>query len=288
MTFAACSSENLDTPQVPLTINATIDGVATRADDSFGEGAQIGVYIEAETEAETRTNVLFQTSDGSNFSTPSGVAPIYFNSEEMVVKAYYPYNENGSWTVQTTDQNSLQNYLYAECKASAATGTAVLTFKHLLCKLTLKFSLGEGYDGIAMDAPSSVTIDGIKTEGVYNAPYERIDVLNSSGETLSISSGLVGTTVELRVIPQTLESKSFTLTATYEGNEYSATVPVKDGELLANKNYIYNVKIDQEKLTVSSSSAISAWDEKKSDDAVDVVYSGDVTSSAVVTTDHGE
>jgi hypothetical protein len=144
--------------------------------------------------------------------------------------------------------------------------------------------LGEGYDGIAMDAPSSVTIDGIKTEGVYNAPYERIDVLNSSGETLSISSGLVGTTVELRIIPQSVES--FTLTVTYDGNEYAATVPVKGGELLANKNYIYNVKIDKEKLTVSSSSAISAWE--TSEGAADVVYSGDVTSSAVVTTDHGE
>jgi hypothetical protein len=291
MTFAACSSENLDTPQVPLTINATIDGVATRSADvyDFGIDDVIGVYAgDAKNYKfvhEMESSILFEPSEDAY--------KIYISSDNMPVKAYYPYNKDGSMSITTSSQNGISDCLYGEGTASAIDGKAHLVFHHLMCKITLKFSLGEGYsESYAISKTGSVTIDGIKTEGSYTAPNDKIDLSSDSGETIALDRGALpldmDATMELRIIPQTLESKSFTLTATYDGNEYSATVPVKDGELLANKNYIYNVKIDQEKLTVSSSSAISAWDEKKSDDAVDVVYSGDVTSSAVVTTDHGE
>jgi hypothetical protein len=279
MTFAACSSENLDTPQVPLTINATIDGVATRAEvTSFTADDIIGVY------AGGKEDVRFDTSDGKNFSISlMSDTKIYFTSDEMDVEAYYPYNDYGSFS--TTDQEDVTDYLYAKGTASAVTGNADLVFKHLLSKLIINFSLGDGYSSSTIDTDklSSISVTGLKTNGKFTLPGTITITDDTEG---AITPEMSGATGKLRVIPQSLES--FTLTATYDGNEYAATVPVKDGELLANKNYIYNVKIDQEKLTVSSSSAISAWDEKKSDDAVDVVYSGDVTSTAVVTTDHGE
>jgi hypothetical protein len=292
MTFAACSSENLDTPQVPLTINATIDGVATRRSDvyDFGIDDVIGVYAgDAKNYKfvhEMESSILFEPSEDAY--------KIYISSDNMPVKAYYPYNKDGSMSITTSSQTGtgITDYLYGEGTASAIDGKAHLVFHHLMCEITLKFSLGEGYSGsYVINKTGSVTIDGIKTEGSYTAPNDKIDLSSDSGETITLNGGEtldMDATMKLRIIPQTLESKSFTLTVTYDGNEYAATVPVKDGELKANKNYIYNVKIDKEKLTVSSSSAISAWDEKKSDDAVDVVYSGDVTSTAVVTTDHGD
>jgi hypothetical protein len=288
MTFAACSSENLDTPQVPLTINATIDGVATRSADvyDFGIDDVIGVYAgDAKNYKfvhEMESSILFEPSEDAY--------KIYISSDNMPVKAYYPYNKDGSMSITTSSQNGITDCLYGEGTASAIDGKAHLVFHHLMCKITLKFSLGEGYSSsYVINKTGSVTIDGIKTSGTYTAPNDKIDLSSDSGETITLNGGEVldmDATLVLRIIPQSVES--FTLTVTYDGNEYAATVPVKDGELLANKNYIYNVKIDKEKLTVSSSSAISAWDEKKSDDAVDVVYSGDVTSTAVVTTDHGE
>jgi hypothetical protein len=288
MTFAACSSENLDTPQVPLTINATIDGVATRSADvyDFGIDDVIGVYAgDAKNYKfvhEMESSILFEPSEDAY--------KIYISSDNMPVKAYYPYNKDGSMSITTSSQNGITDCLYGEGTASAIDGKAHLVFHHLMCKITLKFSLGEGYSSsYVINKTGSVTIDGIKTSGTYTAPNDKIDLSSDSGETITLNGGEVldmDATLVLRIIPQSVES--FTLTVTYDGNEYAATVPVKDGELLANKNYIYNVKIDKEKLTVSSSSAISAWDEKTSDDAVDVVYSGDVTSSAVVTTDHGE
>jgi hypothetical protein len=288
MTFAACSSENLDTPQVPLTINATIDGVATRSADvyDFGIDDVIGVYAgDAKNYKfvhEMESSILFEPSEDAY--------KIYISSDNMPVKAYYPYNKDGSMSITTSSQNGITDCLYGEGTASAIDGKAHLVFHHLMCKITLKFSLGEGYSSsYVINKTGSVTIDGIKTSGTYTAPNDKIDLSSDSGETITLNGGEVldmDATLVLRIIPQSVES--FTLTATYDGNEYSATVPVKDGELLANTNYIYNVKIDKEKLTVSSSSAISKWDEEIADDDVDVVYSGDVTSSAVVTTDHGE
>jgi hypothetical protein len=279
MTFAACSSENLDTPQVPLTINATIDGVATRAEvTSFISGDIIGVY------AGGKEDVRFDTSDGKNFSISLiSDTKIYFTSDEMDVEAYYPYSDYGSFS--TTDQDEITDYLYAKGTASAATGNADLVFTHLLSKLTINFSLGDGYSSptIGTGMLTSISVTGLKTNGTFTRPGTI--AINDNTED-AMTPEVSDATAKCLVIPQSVES--FTLTATYDGNEYAATVPVKGGELLANKNYIYNVKIDKEKLTVSSSSAISAWDEKKSDDAVDVVYSGDVTSTAVVTTDHGE
>jgi hypothetical protein len=276
MTFAACSSENLDTPQVPLTINATIDGVATRADDSFGEGAQIGVY------AEGKENVLFTADEKVNFVSET---PIYINSEEMTVKAYFPYSSTTtSKEIKTTDQMALTDYLYAEGKASAVTGKADLVFHHLLSQITLNVSYGEGYDSSQTLSEYKVDLGGLKTKGTFTPP-STVEATGGEDDNIRISCFYESSTA-LIVIPQQVES--FSLTILIDQTEYAATVTVKDGELKANKNYIYNVKIDQEKLTVSSSSAISAWDEKKSDDDVDVVYSGDVTSSEVVTTDHGE
>jgi hypothetical protein len=279
MTFAACSSENLDTPQVPLTINATIDGVATRAEvTSFIDGDIIGVYAGGE------KDVRFDTSDGKSFSISlMSDTKIYFTSDEMDVEAYYPYSDYGSFS--TADQEYATDYLYAKATASAVTGNADLVFKHLLSKLTINFSLGDGYSSptIGTGKLTSISVTGLKTNGTFTRPGT-IAITDNTEDAMTPE--VSDATAKCLVIPQSVES--FTLTATYDGNDYAATVPVKDGELLANKNYIYNVKIDQEKLTVSSSSAISAWDEKKSDDAVDVVYSGDVTSTAVVTTDHGE
>jgi hypothetical protein len=279
MTFAACSSENLDTPQVPLTINATIDGVATRAEmTSFIDDEKgIGVY------AGDRENVCFTTDDGSNFNVPSQESPVYFNSDEMEVEAYYPYNYDGTFV--TKNQKYILDYLYAKGTAMAAVGRVNLVFRHLLSKITVNFSLGDGYSSPTIDTGklSSISVTGLKTNGTFTRPGT---ITITDDVEAAITPVMTDATCKCLVIPQSVES--FTLTATYNGNEYAATVPVKGGELLANKNYIYNVKIDKEKLTVSSSSAISAWDEKKSDDAVDVVYSGDVTSTAVVTTDHGE
>jgi hypothetical protein len=276
MTFAACSSENLDTPQVPLTINATIDGVATRAEKtSFGEGAQIGVY------AEGKENVLFTADEKVNFVSET---PIYINSDEMTVKAYFPYSSTTtSKEIKTTDQMALTDYLYAEGKASAVTGKADLVFHHLLSQITLNVSYGEGYDSDQTLSYYKVDLGGLKTKGTFTPP-STVEATGGEDDNIRISCNTSSTAII--VIPQQVES--FSLTILIDQTEYAATVPVKGGELLANTNYIYNVKIDKEKLTVSPSSAISAWDEKKSDDAVDVVYSGDVTSTAVVTTDHGE
>lgn len=264
MIFAACSnSDSIDqaAKQVPLTINATIDGEATRS-NSFGDGAQIGVY------AGGKENVLFTADKDVNFTSET---PIYFSSEKMTVKAYFPYSssENTSKVINTADQTFLTDHLYAEATASAATGTANIVFRHLLSKVTLNVTWGAGYDNNNGVSTYSVTVSGLKTKATYTLPGT-IEIADDSDD-IHLTSRQSKT--ELLLIPQ--EAESFTLNIIIDRNEYAATVPVKGGKLEANTNYIYSVKIDKEKLTVSSSSSVAAWDVEKPEGYVDVIYSGE-------------
>lgn len=262
MTFAACSSESLETP-APLTINATIDGETTRAEvSSFKVGDFIGVFAGGE------TDVPFTTTDGVNFRiSETSHTAIYFKSEEMEVKAYYPYNDDGSFS--TTDQDDVSDYLYAEGTASIETGTADLEFQHLMSKLTFNISYGEGYSSSESLSHYSIEVSGIKTTGTFTAPG---DVVATGGEDGVMVQDCWESPATLLVIPQDI--KSFTLTVLIDRNSFSATVPVKGGKLEDGKNYIFTAKVDKEKLTVSSSSVIAGWDKKDPAD-VNVIHSGD-------------
>jgi hypothetical protein len=260
MTFAACSSESLDTP-ASLTINATIDGVATRAEvTSVNDIGEIGVYTN------DRSNILFKLSNGTTIYSE---AKIYVTSEDMVVKAYYPYINSGTESINTTDQDDVSDYLYAEGTASVETGTADLKFHHLMSKLTLNVSYGEGYSSSESLSHYSIEVSGIKTTGTFTAPD---DVVATGGENELMVQDCWESPATLLVIPQDI--KSFTLTVLIDRNSFSATVPVKGGKLEDGKNYIFTAKVDKEKLTVSSSSVITGWDKKEPAD-VNVIYSGD-------------
>jgi hypothetical protein len=264
MIFAACSnSDSLDqtAQQVPLTINATIDGEATRmSGNAFETGDKINVLI-----GDATTYTLFSTEDGTSFTAEN---PVYFNAEKIVIKAYYPYD--CATDINTAEQSSVKDILYAAGTASILTGSVDLTFRHLMAKLTLKFSLGEGYSSSIDDTLlTDVTVTGIMTTGTFTAP----GTIETKGDKASIVPTMSGAAGTCLIIPQ--ETESLELTATYDGNEYAATVPVKGGKLEANMNYIYSVKIDKEKLTVSSSSSVAAWDVEEPEGYVDVIYSGE-------------
>jgi hypothetical protein len=112
-------------------------------------------------------------------------------------------------------------------------------------------------------------VSGLKTKATYTLPGT-IEIADDSDDIHLMS---LQPKTEFLLIPQ--EAESFTLNIIIDQNEYAATVPVKGGKLEANTNYIYSVKIDKEKLTVSSSSSVAAWDVEESEDYVDVIYSGE-------------
>jgi hypothetical protein len=147
-----------------------------------------------------------------------------------------------------------------------------------MTQITMNVTLGEGYE--QNDVSSLIylmkfRLNGLKTKGTFTAP----NIVTATGDATtivpycSIDEETDITKYTSCVIPQ--EVTSFEITAIFYYNDYTATVPVKGGKLDAGKNYIYNVKIDKEKMTVDPNSTISAWEAEESDDYVDVTYSGE-------------
>jgi hypothetical protein len=250
MALAACSnSDGLDTAQVALSINATVAGSDTRAAiSSFSKDSEIAVLV-----GDATSYVGFTTEDGTSFA-PAG-DPIYFNAEKMDVKAYYPFVESGE--INTAEQETVSDYLYADGTASILSGKVDLVFEHQMSMITLTFALGDGFSGdIDPGKLTDVAITGLKTKGEFTAPSSIVADADDAANA-SIALVMDGATGQCIVIPQ--EASQIQLSATYDGNDYAATISVKGGELTAGNNYRYAVKIDKARLTVSSESGVVAW-----------------------------
>ena len=231
--LAACTNDNevMDNGPVAARINAEIsDAVATRASGTtWDENDRIGL-----------------TGIGTQYDNVPGTfkedgEPIYFHTtEEVVFRAYYPYDENGKTLKATTDDEAQKNqpeidFLYAT-GATASThnptvnftdgtkaGGKDCSFHHCMSQITLTFVAGDGVSFSAIQ-PESYTLSGLVLTGSFDTTTgiaKTDDGAQAANLDMQIGSQLTSSVI---LFPQTVTA--LPLYVKYNGERYKATLTI--------------------------------------------------------------
>ena len=212
-----------------------------------------------------------------------GGMTIYFHTtEDVVFRAYYPYDSNGGTLTATTDATAQKNqpkidFLYAT-GATANThnptvnftdgtkaGGKDCSFHHCMSQITLTFEAGDGVSFSAIQ-PESYTLSELVLTGSFDTTTgiaKTDEKAQAADLEMPISSTLISSVI---LFPQA--KASISLTVVFNGNDYNATLTVPDGELKAGNNYTYTVTVRNKGLSIGSAE-ITDWNP---------VISGDVSA----------
>ena len=272
LTLAACTNDNevMDNGPVAARINAEIsNAVATRASGTtWNENDRIGL-----TGIGTQYDNVPYIMNGGTFKEDG--EPIYFHTtEEVVFRAYYPYDENGKTLKATTDGEAQKNqpeidFLYAT-GATASThnptvnftdgtkaGGKDCSFHHCMSQITLTFVAGDGVSFSAIQ-PESYTLSGLVLTGSFDTTTgiaKTDDGAQAANLDMPIGSQLTSSVI---LFPQTVTA--LPLYVKYNGERYKATLNIPEGALKAGNNYTYTVKVRNRGIEVSQAT-IAAWNE---------------------------
>ena len=199
------------------------------------------------------------------------------DTDEKQVTAWYPYTTASS--VDISDQSN--GYAAFDFMSATATGsyqqTVSLSFKHLMSKVVVKLTAG---DGITADeiAGASVTLRG-KTA---------VSFTNGAVTTSSTTDGLIESyydatekKYEAVVVPQDMTGKM--LVVVNIGNDSFAYTPetTTEGNLEAGTSYEYAVTVKANGIEVTEVKVGSEWSESASEDAT-------VSSTKIISYTAGE
>ena len=272
LSLAACTNDNevMDNGPVAARINAEIsNAVATRASGTtWNENDRIGL-----TGIGTQYDNVPYIMNGGTFKEDG--EPIYFHTtEEVVFRAYYPYDENGKTLKATTDGEAQKNqpeidFLYAT-GATASThnptvnftdgtkaGGKDCSFHHCMSQITLTFVAGDGVSFSAIQ-PESYTLSGLVLTGSFDTTTgiaKTDDGAQAANLDMPIGSQLTSSVI---LFPQTVTA--LPLYVKYNGERYKATLNIPEGALKAGNNYTYTVKVRNKGIEVSQAT-IAAWNE---------------------------
>ena len=270
LSLAACTNDNEVTDNGPVAarINAEIsNAVATRASGTtWDENDRIGL-----TGIGTQYDNVPYIMNGGTFKEDG--EPIYFHTtEEVVFRAYYPYDENGKTLKAATDGEAQKNqpkidFLYAT-GATASThnptvnftdgtkaGGKDCSFHHCMSQITLTFVAGDGVSFSAIQ-PESYTLSGLVLTGSFDTTTgiaKTDDGAQAANLDMPIGSQLTSSVI---LFPQTVTA--LPLYVKYNGERYKATLNIPEGALQAGNNYTYTVKVRNRGIEVSQAT-IAAW-----------------------------
>lgn len=268
--------------QIPVAVNVwgtiNTNGLATRVtNDVWETGDAIG--ISGKSENVEYTNKQYDFSKGSSF-IPAGEVIYYINKEMVKFSAYYPFNEmGGAFEVNVSNQNESKNfdYLYATAEGSEAAPLLDFKFRHQMCKVVLNFLPGSGFAEDADFSNGIIRFASLHPTGTFNTVTGSAEITAEEAGGLEFIAGTTivpdGNTYSFILLPETV-SGGVALSFTQEdGTVYEgASLTGKESSDLAltpGKVYEYNVTVNRERLTISSS-AIHGWDETPGDKDVNI------------------
>ena len=278
LSMAACTNDEMSTAtdgKVALKVNASIGTAVTKASGTqWSPGDQIGIST-AEGTATSYANVCYEW-DGGSFTAPAENA-IYFQTPETVAfHAYYPFTGKPGTAVQsltgvstdatnqTAENQPLIDFLYASgATASKDAPTVSFTgdhaFAHRMSQITLTFIEGDDMD---LDGSWSYTLGGLKLLGTFDPQTGTATADNVTAAPLTInltevlpSSGKY-TASSLILFPQ--DAAGIPITVTVDGQDYTATLSVKDGELRPGCNYTWEITVSKTDMRVGDAE-IKGW-----------------------------
>ena len=271
ISMAACTNDNevTDNGPVAAVINAEIsDAVATRASGTtWDENDRIGI-----TGIGTQYDNVPYIMNGGTFKEDG--EPIYFHTtEDVVFRAYYPYDESGKTLKATTDGEAQKNqpkidFLYATGATANThkpkvnftddtdTGGKDCSFHHCMSQITLTFEAGDGVD-FSQVKPTGYELGTVKLTGTFN-PADGTAAADNEEKSGMLGMDLADGTLTSSVIlfPQTVTA--LPLYVKYNGERYKATLTIPEGALQAGNNYTWTVTVRNRGIEVSQAT-IAAW-----------------------------
>ncbi len=251
-TFAACSNEdylgghvNKDGAGTPLS-SLTVQMGSTASDRSWSEGDQIGVSVSYYDLTAQNRSFLYE-EDESAFSAETGV-PIYIKGACSVI-AYWPYTGTDGaepvFEIDTQDQDNIPDYLFAKTDGvNISNGSSVnLTFERVLANLKINITAPD-------DVISKWILNGVYTDAVVNT-YDLS--LSLAGHKELSGSGTAVTQVDLKLLPQTVESSEQEVTLVLFGQKRTYSFLLNESQALAltsAQTTTYNVDIKDGMTTV--------------------------------------
>lgn len=251
-------------------------GIQTRATDAAWQtGDAIGIYmLEAGTTtlSESADNRKYATAGGDGkFSADAAGQTIYFPVDGSTVDfhAYHPYRgtlSDGVFALDVSSQTDLPAIDLMSAKVESTPEAPLdknhpavaFTFRHLLTKLELNISAGNGISADDLQG-LKVEITNQRTAGSYDPQYGAFGVDSEPVNTVTMNTAADGTLAQAILLPTTPadginpviagRELVFTLKATGEVFRY----PLPDGKgFLAGDKNIYNITINRTSLTVTA------------------------------------
>ena len=282
---AACSSDLDETSVVEsYPVRLCTDGLTgmTRAGQSvqltqFVADQQVGIFLAEDnggpvtsgTNVTTYDQPLTYVANGSGGLANTQYWPQDGNG--LHIFGVYPlsaattagaYNATGkSFSVQT-DQSADANYMASDLMTglptegnpvSRTTNAVPLTFTHLLTKIDVNLSTGDGFTSAELDA-AVVSILGTKPSTTFNV--QNATVGDASGDATTITAG-TGTTTSAIIVPQTLAAGSNFIQVTIGGGNYIYKLPAAI-TFESSTKYTYNLTVSKTGLTLNGTT-ITPW-----------------------------
>ena len=280
LTLAACTNDEVNTATdgpVALKVNASIGTVDTRAvGTQWTTGDQIGISTVDGT-ATSYANVCYEW-DGSSFTTPADNAIFFQSPETVTFHAYYPFTGTPGMTSapltgvstdatnQTAENQPLIDFLYASgATASKDKPTVSFTgehaFTHRMSQITLTFIEGSDMD---FGGSISYTLGSLRMDGTFN-PLDGTATADDDATATSLTVNLseVQPTSGSYIAPSLIlfpqEVAGIPITVTVDGQDYKATLNVKEGKLQSGNNYTWDITVSKTDMSVSDAE-IKNWE----------------------------
>ena len=280
LTLAACTNDEMTTATdgpVALKVNASIGTVDTRAAGTqWADNDQIGISTVDGT-ATSYANVCYEW-DGSSFTTPADNAIFFQSPETVTFHAYYPFTGTPGMasapltgvstdaTNQTAENQPLIDFLYASgATASKDKPTVSFTgehaFTHRMSQITLTFIEGSDMD---FGGSFSYTLGDLKMDGTFN-PLDGTAAADDDATATSLTINLTdvqptsGSYIAPSLILFPQEVTSIPITVTVGGQDYTATLSVKDGKLQSGYNYTWEITVSKTDMSVGKAE-IKNWE----------------------------
>lgn len=268
--------------QMPVAVNVwgtiNTNGLTTRVtNDTWETGDAIG--ISGKSGNIEYTNRQYAFSKGSSF-IPAGEVIYYINRETVEFSAYHPFNETGGGlAVNVSNQNESKSfdYLYATAEGSEAAPLLNFKFRHKMCKVVLNFLPGSGFAEDADFSNGIVRLADLHPTGTFNTITGSTGISTEEAGGLEFTAGTTivpdGNTYSFILLPETVSGGVALSFIQEDGTVYEgASLTGKESADLAltpGKVYEYNVTVNRERLSISSS-AIHGWDETPGDKDVNI------------------
>jgi hypothetical protein len=221
LALAACHNDDMPggntLPEGAVHITAGIEGVQTRAPQLDANGAgtfeatdEWGMYTftgDATSPAYSNENIAYQ-ADNSN--------PLYWEdlseTQAVTFSAHYPYitadiTNPAAYLYMPQAYNNTDDLLHATTTASKG-GTVALTFKHLMHRLVVHLTAGDGMTGTDL---SSAQINSVAKDGYTPTMFARVEVnlLTGAVNYDRVDGGVIfsnggGANADWKVAPQDL------------------------------------------------------------------------------------